>query len=134
MLDLFAMLDNALIWGCIEFITNNIYWFLPIHSHSNLVIVRINLWLNFSLYLNDIFFISFQQLQFSSCLIGLGTSSHSPTSEQGLTYPYKIKFEWFNCVFPFKVLLIVPHTFFETYLLCYWLHFSYSKIYCTLGN
>ena len=34
--------------------------------------------------------ILFQQLQFSSCLIGLGTSSHCHTSEQWLQSPCKI--------------------------------------------
>ena len=34
--------------------------------------------------------ISFEQFQFSSFLIGLGTSSHCRTSEQGLPSPYKI--------------------------------------------
>ena len=33
--------------------------------------------------------ISFQQLQFSFCLIGLGTSPHCLTSEQGLPLPYR---------------------------------------------
>ena len=48
--------------------------------------------------------ITFHQLKVSSCLFGLGTSSHCRTSEQGLPSPYKIGVD--NCVFPFKVLLI----------------------------
>ena len=69
--------------------------------------------------------ISFQHLQFSSCLIGLRTSSHCHTSEQGMPSPYEISYicvskQLFTFLPPFFIYIIYNFEIFISY--------SFSKL------